>query len=74
MSGNLLSETLIGMAFAFWCVESFLKPLVFAKPTPEFLELKAKATIGTMALHRFLAVSGLVCLAGGYVARYLIEN
>ena len=71
---HLMSEILIGIAFVFWCIESFLKPLVFGKPTPEFLERKALATVGSTALHHFLTVSGLVCLAGGYVARYFIER
>jgi len=73
-SMHLMSETLIGIAFAFWCVESFLKPIVFGKPTPEFFAQKAQATVGSIAFHRFLSVSGLVCLAGGYVARYWIES
>ena len=74
ITNNTLSETLIGVSFVFWCVESFLKPIVFAKPTPEFLERKALATIGSPALHRFLSVSAIVCMAGGYIARYLIER
>ncbi|MBC3864217.1 hypothetical protein H8K32_19105 [Undibacterium jejuense] len=73
-SSHLMSEVLIGFAFIFWCLESFLKPLVFGNPTPEFLERKAQATVGSPALHHFLTVSGLVCLAGGYIARYFIER
>ncbi|MFZ6847754.1 hypothetical protein [Undibacterium sp. RuRC25W] len=74
ISTNTLSEILIGISFVFWCIESFLKPIVFAKPTPEFIERKMQATVGSAALHRFLTVSAIVCLAGGYVARYLIER
>ena len=73
LAHDLLSEALIACGFVFLCVLYLLQPLVFAAPTAEFRARKAAATIGSAALHRFLSMSGLICLAGGYAARYLLE-